>query len=169
MKKHTNRHTLSALAPILLFAVFTTCILIVLLTGANIYKNLLSRDQNAFDQRTTVQYLTTKVRQNDRENGIAVGNFDNNASTITGDTLFLREEIEERIFCTRVYCHDGYLRELFSEEGLLFSPSDGEKILPVKNLAFHLENNFLHINITFDDQTTESLLFQLHSSKEDSQ
>ena len=168
MKKHSNRHTLSSLAPILLFAVFTACVLIVLLTGANIYKNLLSRDQTTFDQRTIVQYLTTKVHQNDRENGISAGNFDIGTSANAGDTLFLCEEIEGRTFCTRIYCHDGYLRELFAEEGLFFSPSDGEKILPATDLAFELENNILHINITFEDQTTESLLFQLRSPKEDS-
>lgn len=168
MKRITNHHTLSSLAPLLLFAVFTTCVLTVLLTGANIYENLLSRDQNTFDQRTAVQYLTTRVHQNDRSAEIYVGDFDAKASSVTGNTLFLCETIEGRTFCTRIYCHDGYLRELFAEEGLEFIPSDGKKILPTADLNFTCSDNLLHIEITFEDHTTESLYLKLRSTQEES-
>ena len=151
MNKQINKTRISSLAPLLLFVVFTTCVLSVLLTGADIYQKFSERDRNIFLHRTAAQYLSTRVRQNDMAGMLFVGDFDNNpdvavpaperasASEISGDTLFLKEELGERTFYTRIYCADGYLQELFAEAGLEFTPSMGVKVLELEKL-YYLQN-----------------------------
>lgn len=173
MNKQANKTTVTALVPLLLFVIFTACILSVLLTGADVYQKLSNRDQVSFQHRTAVQYLTTRIRQSDTVQMLYVGNFEDtplqtnpNAASCSGNTLFLREELGGRIFYTRIYCHDGYLRELFAEEGLNFSPATGEKILEINGLQFTLLDNLLHIDIEYADQTTESLVVYLRRGGE---
>ena len=159
-----NRNPISSLAPLLLFAIFTVCILSVLLTGADTYQNLLLRDQTTFDQRTAVQYLTTRIRQNDSANHIFAGRFEEISQS--GDTLFLKEEIDGKQYLTRIYCHDGYLRELFSPADVVFSPADGEKILKITDLEITLESDMLYIEIVYPDGETSSLTLKLRGGKE---
>ena len=63
MKEQNSKRSISSLAPFILFVILTTCLLSVLLTGADLYQNITKRDQISFDQRTLVQYITTKIRQ----------------------------------------------------------------------------------------------------------
>ena len=158
---HTN-----AIAPLLLFVFFTTCILFVLLTGADTYKNLAQRDRDSFQHRTVAQYLTTRIRQNDALHSIQVSDFSTDHTTSQGDTLILREEIDGRTYYTRIYCYDGYLRELFSPAGLEFSRSDGEAILEVNSLYFTLNQDLLSIQTTYADNSTQTLLLHLRNAKE---
>lgn len=157
MKEQNKKSNLTVLAPLLLFVIFTTCILTVLLTGADIYKKISQRDQNSFQRRTAVQYLTTRLRQSDIAGVVFVEN----------DTLFLREELNGRTYCTRIYCQDGYLCELFSEEGLEISKKFGEPILALNALQFTLLENVLRIEIEHTDNTTETLILNLHCKEED--
>ena len=78
---------------LLLFGVFAVCVLIVLLTGAKAYRGLTERDRTAYDRRTCVQYIATKVRQGDVEGGVTVEPF--------GDTAALC--MRQYGFVTRVY------------------------------------------------------------------
>ena len=169
MRERNNKTTLTALAPLLLFVIFTPCILAVLLTGADIYKKISLRDQNSFRCRTGVQYLTTRLRQNDADSTVFVGDFHTGAADTTlsnGDTLFLREEWDGRTFYTRIYCHEGYLYELFSEETLAVSKKYGEPILEMNALHFSVQGNLLQIEIEHADSTTETLILFLRSEKE---
>ena len=163
MKEKSKKSNLTALAPLLIFLIFTICILTVLLTGADIYKKISLRDQNSFQRRTTVQYLTTRIRQSDTEGMVFVGDFNAEDMGDTGDTLFLKEEINGRTFFTRIYCHEGYLYELFSEAGLETSKQYGEKILKVNALNFTIRGNLLYIEVTHADSEIETLILQLHS------
>ena len=167
MKEKSKKSNLTALAPLLIFLIFTICILTVLLTGADIYKKISLRDQNSFQRRTTVQYLTTRLRQSDSEGMVFVGDFSAENMSDTGDTLFLKEEIKGRTFFTRIYCHEGYLCELFSEAGLETSKQYGEQILKVNDLHFMIRDNLLYVKITHADSETETLVLQLHSWEED--
>ena len=172
MKSETHTRHTSAIAPLLLFVIFTICILSVLLAGTDVYRKLSYRDQNSFQHRTVAQYLTTRIHQSDVIDAISVGDFSaisedrQSNGTITGDTLILREEIHGRIYHTRIYCYEGYLRELFSPAGLDFSPQNGERILEVQDLCFTLQNRLLSIEITYTDNSTETLHLSLHSGEE---
>ena len=183
MNESLTKKSLLSLAPLLLFAVFTACILMVLLSGADIYHKIAKRDQRSINQRTVSQYLTTRLHQSDAADMVSVGSFENpvqsaSSSTPTeatadslsqyqtnlaGDTLYLREELNGRIYYTRIYVHDGMLRELFAADGLTFEPSGGTAILPLKDLHYTLQDQLLTVEITHEDDTTETLYLTLRN------
>lgn len=164
MKEQTTER-ISGLLVLVLLGVFAVCILIVLLTGAKSYGRLAERDNTAFDHRTAAQYLSTKIRQSDSENAIYIGSFDADSAQNEGDTLVLRENIGESEYLTRIYCKDGYLRELFgtAEDGL--QPEDGEKILAAESLHLVQNGRTITVEITNADGETTSLVLTLRSGE----
>lgn len=166
MKEQNSKRSISSLAPFILFVILTTCLLSVLLTGADLYQNITKRDQISFDQRTLVQYITTKIRQNDVLGQIIVSDFDSSSDSSLGNTLHIYETIDGRTFSTRIYYYDGYIYELFSEKGLDFSMSDGQPLLQVKDLSFSLSQDMLKIDIQYDEDQEEVLYIFLRSNEE---
>lgn len=128
-----------AVAALLVFAVFAVGILSVLLGGAGVYERLARRDSRAYESRTAVQYLVTKVRQGEQ--------FPRVEAFGSADALVFSQQIGSREFVTRVYCHDGWLRELFTVAGGQFSPEDGEKILPMQSLSARMEGKLLTVEL----------------------
>jgi len=161
-----SQKNVTTLLPLLLFVIFTTCILFVLLTGADVYRKFSRRDQDNFEKRTTMQYLTTRIRQSDISDAIFVGCFEDINAQAEGDTLFLKEEVNGRTFYTRIYCHEGYLRELFSEDDVSFLPNAGQEILELHDIRFTLQENILYIDVKYKDSSKESLVLHLRSGKE---
>lgn len=136
MKKNVSKITdLLAMA---VFAVFAVCVLLVLLYGARVYGNLTRQGETRFQQRTAAQYVTTRVRQAEK---LSVTDFDG------CEALTIYENIDGESYITRVYCHDGFLRELFCAEDAALSPADGEKIMAADNLCFSIEDSLLKANI----------------------
>lgn len=160
MRKTGTKHHLDGLLALLLFGVFAASILSVLLTGAGVYSRLTQRDQRAYDRRTCVQYLATKVRQAPSGAQVTVGTFGE------GDALILTEDIDGQPYLTRIYCYDGWLRELFSAADDPFAPEDGEKILPAQALALHTDHNLLQIDLTDSSGQTISLTLSPRGGEE---
>lgn len=63
MKRRLTEYRFNGLIALLLFGVFAVCVLGVLLTGADAYRRLTERDKDAYNRRTYVQYMATRVRQ----------------------------------------------------------------------------------------------------------
>ncbi len=162
MKRMIERRHIGWLAVLLLFCIFAGSVLLVLLIGARDYQRLTERDQRGFDQRTAVQYLASRVRAADRARGVAVGPFDGENQE---QTLFLYETVDGERYCTRVYCYDGYLRELFAGEEDSFSPEDGEKILKAQQLKLNMTDHVLALSITAGDGTEQELSLTLRSGR----
>jgi len=166
MQEQVKKNSMSSVAPLLLFAIFATCIVMVLLSGANIYQKLVNRDQASYQHRTTAQYITTRVRQSDCADVAFIGDFSDLSGSEEGNTLFLCEILGGRTFFTRIYCHEGYVRELFSEAGVEFIPADGEKLLEANDLYFSMEDGLLTVSIEHADGLKETVVLSLHSGKE---
>lgn len=137
MKQHKN--LLSGAAALLVLAVFAVGILGTLLGGAGIYRRLTRRDQSAYNSRTLVQYVATRVRQ--APGAVTVADFGG------CDALVIPQQMGEETYITRVYCFDGWLMELFSSENGVFDPQDGEKLLPAQGLELDLETGLLHARV----------------------
>lgn len=151
MKKQPIRHQIDGLIALLLFGVFSVCILAVLLTGADAYRRLTQRDQAAGDRRTCLQYIATRVRQADRLDGVRVEDFNGvNALVFTeGDGCV-----------TRVYCYNGYIMELYAEEDLDLTLEAGESIMAAGDLDFSLANGRLTVS-----QGADQIILSLRSGK----
>lgn len=156
--KEQKFHKLTGLMALLTFAVFTLCLLLVLLSGAKVYRRLAADGARQYTCRTAAQYLTTRVRQAD---SLQVENF---AGT---DALVFPETVNGRAYLTRVYCYDGNLRELFTAREGTFSPEDGEILFPAQALSLTLEKDCLQVVITLPDEKQQSLILYLPAGKGD--
>lgn len=151
MKKRPIRHQIDGLIALLLFGVFSVCILAVLLTGADAYRRLTDRDQAAFDRRTTLQYIATRVRQADRADGVRVDDF-NGVSALVFD--------DGDGYVTRVYCWNGSIMELYAEEALDLTLEAGEPVMEAEAVEFSMEDGRLRVSSGED-----SLILSLRSGK----
>ncbi len=155
MRKHRITHKLDGIAALLLFAVFAVCILAVLLTGAGAYRRLTERDTEAYARRTCVQYLSQRVRQADWEGGVRVEDFGGVPALVLG---------ADQEYVTQVYCHDGWLMELYSAPDSGLTPDAGEKIMEAQGLELALNDGVLGMGVTVEDET-QWLFMELRSGK----
>ena len=158
-KERSNLKTGSLMA-LVLFGLFAVCILFLLLIGADVYQKLTVRDRNTYEMRTAAQYLTTKVRQADKDGCLLVSDFEGL------DALLIREEIEGSVYHTWIYCYDGYIRELFALADSELMPEAGEKILEAEVLTVWQEDLLFHAEITGTDGHVQKLVWSLRSGKE---
>ena len=163
MKTQHRKMDASSLAPLLLFTIFTLCVIFVLLIGAHIYETSVSRGQRSYDQRTVAHYLSNRVRQIDRADAWFVGDFHEAQPLSEGDTLFFREVFQGEVYYTRVYCHEGCLYELSSVAGKGFDPSDGEKILALDALYFRVDDHLLQIRYQYVNGDSDELFLRLRN------
>jgi len=159
MKKRLEKPDMGGLLTLLLLGVFALCVLAVLLTGGDAYRRLTERDRAAWDRRTAAQYLTTRVRQSDRLGAVTVESFGG------ADALVLTEEIDGEPYETRIYCSDGWLRELFAAAGSEFLPEDGEPVLPAEGLILSAEGRALVAELTGPDGAVQRLTLCLRSGE----
>lgn len=143
-----RKHNIDSLIALVLFGVFATCILSVLLTGADAYRRLTARDQESFATRTCLQYVVTKVRQAGSGENVYLSDFDG------VNTLCISENISERTFVTRIYCYDGWLMEIFSSSTKECHPDEGEEVLRADGLDFKLEDGILTIELADGEEKT---------------
>ena len=156
MKKKVTQHHMSGLLMLLLFGVFAVCVLAVLLTGARAYRGLTQRDQAAFDRRTCVQYIATRVRQGDVVGSVTVEPF--------GDTTALALAQDGGLI-TWLYWYDGYLMELYTFADAELSPMDGDQIMPLESLELSLEDGLLTAEIGSGEGVVDTLRLSLRSER----
>lgn len=151
MKTYSEKRSISGLAALILLGVFAAGILSVLLTGVGVYKRLNERDSQAYNSRTCIQYIATKVRQAPAPDAVVVSEFGE------GDCLRIREQINGEEYWTQIYCFDGWLMELFAATGAGLAPENGEKILQVRNLELSWNGAMLQVDL-MDQNGTESAI-----------
>ena len=142
MKNEQKRSPWAALAALMMLALFSVSILWALLSGAGVYSRLTKQSRIHYDSRTAVQYIATKVRQAPSTDAVRAASFGG------ADALCITQSLDGANYITRIYCHNGYLMELFTIDEDGFSPEDGEKILPADNLSITCSDSLLIITLT---------------------
>lgn len=160
MKLDRRHKGISSLAALLMLLVFAVALLAVLLGGANVYDHLTARDSESYDSRTCVQYLTTKVRQSENATAVSLSQFGD------GDCLTITEHINGTAFTTQVYCHDGWLMELFTVKDAGLTPESGSKILKAQGLTLTQEGSLLHMDLVDGNGTPSSVSLHLRGGEE---
>ena len=154
-----KKNQLSGVLVLLVFAVFGVSVLLVLLTGADVVRTLSERDQESYDRRTTMQYITTRVRQADEAGMVSVRRMEDR------DVLVLSQDIEDIRYETLVYAYDGALRELFVEAEFGMELEFGEVILPLEDLCFEDEGTHIRAELTFADGNRQGMILALRSER----
>lgn len=157
MKRKNDLQSLSTLVSLGLLAVFAVLILSVLLGGAGIYRRLTRQGQHQFDSRTCIQYIATKVRQ--APEGVQADTFE------TVDALVIPQTYGDVPYLTRVYCYDGWLMELFTPASGEFSPEDGQRLMPARELSFSIEEGLLKAQLTDESGGERTLLLELRTGE----
>ena len=123
---------------LLCLTVFALCLLLVLLSGASCYRALVERSEASYARRTALQYLTTRVRQAER---VHIGELEG------CEALILEEELDGECYTTRVYCYEGWLRELYTVPGAELPARAGTPILETGELSLRQEGSLLTVTL----------------------
>lgn len=112
-----------------LFIVYAICIMIVLLTGAKIYKGIHDRGTEAYNNRINNQYIVNHIRQS---KDVSIEDF--------GDSQALVLYDYNEGYVTKIYYYDGFIMELFTLEDSDMTPSAGTKIAQADSFEKQKDN-----------------------------
>ena len=130
MTKTTRSSRIDTVFVLIIFCVFAISVLMVLMLGADIYKNMTDISREGYDERTGLSYIWTKVKNNDEAGRIHLSDF-HGVSALCFD-----EEFDSSTYRTMIYYYDGWVYELFYDISLDFLPSDGAQIIEISDLKF---------------------------------
>ena len=151
MKGKNNFKTVDILFALVLFVIFAVAVLMVLLSGARIYRDSVDSMAAQYEERTSISYIVTKLRGHDATGRISIGSVDDS------DALFMSEEIDGVIYETVIYLHEGKIMEYFGVHDPNFHPSFGSVILEAKALTFEKDDDgFIRIAYETDDGLFEA-------------
>ncbi|MDR1815335.1 MAG: DUF4860 domain-containing protein [Clostridiales Family XIII bacterium] len=128
MNNRSGRHSFNLVFTILLLGIFALAAIFVAVLGAKVYANSAEKLQDNFDTRTSLVYLTEKVRT------AGGGSVEVIALDGTGDTaLVIPQEIDGTVYESWIYIYEGELCESVIAQGSQMLPAAGQKIMPLKS------------------------------------
>jgi len=136
--KTPSKRRIDTIFVLIIFSVFALSVLMVLMLGARVYKSMTDIAKERQDERTLLSYVWTKVKINDKNGSIRIGEY------FGLNVLCFDEEYEQTMYTTAIYLHDGWVYELYTETSLLaesdpqhgFAPEDGVKVMGIESLEF---------------------------------
>lgn len=169
MKQEKN-FIVDVLFVLALFGVFTVSALMLVTVGADVYRHTVEDMDSNYETRTSVAYITEKIRQSDitlpkeySQQSIALGTL---ADT---PALILTQDINGELYSTYLYLHDGYLKELFIKSGSYPGENAlaaGQEIFPLEDLSMKQSaSNLLSFQLTTLDGESHSFCVSLRSSQ----
>lgn len=139
-----NRKIIQSLDTVLalsVFCLFAVCSLFLILIGSNVYRGIVNSMDSNSEIRTSLSYVSNKVRSADRNevslqsaNGLQI--------------LVIANQYGGEKYNTYIYQYDGCLMELFSKADKAFTPGGGDKITPVAAFTITKKGNMLYLSAT---------------------
>lgn len=149
-----KQHIVDIVFVLCLFCVFAILSLFVVVMGASVYKGI-SKDMTAnYNVRSSLTYLTEKIRQNDSAASAQIG-------TLGGETaLVLTEVVQDREYETWIYVSDGALYEVAVTAGTQVSLGDGQMVTELSDFEIErLDDHLMRIRaVDLDGNTFETML-----------
>lgn len=143
-------HSLDTVLTLVLFALFSCCLLMVLILGAQSYQRVVTASQESYEERTCLQYIATKVNHYSGKDAVTVTAFGD------GSALALRETIDGYNYITYLYLHDGNVKELFCEADVDLSPEAGFSIMEIEHFSVEeISSNLLRLSCTGSGGTAQ--------------
>ena len=137
MSKLSRGRSIDTIFVLIVFSVFALSVLMVLMLGASVYRNINEISNDGQLENTALSYVWTKTKNFDIAGSIHVGDFQGVSA------LFIDEKLGDTYYRTAIYHYDGWLCELFSEAALEFSPADGVRVIRVDEMHFESAGNGL--------------------------
>lgn len=123
----------------LLFALFVIALLLAVVAGTNVYRNLNDVRSGADEARLGLTLLANNVRANDAANAIAAG------TGPEGRSLVLVERLDSGTYETRIYRHEGNIVEEYALADAAYTPEKAVVICPSDVFDFSYGNGLLTI------------------------
>ena len=160
-KSRENQHMIDILFVLSLFCVFAVSSVVIILFGAHIYRSTVSQMDDNYTARTSIAYITEKIRQADEKNAIEIRN--ENGHQI----LMMTTMIDDTAYATSLYEYDGWLYELFARTDIELPLDAGQPIMEIHELTFSQISPRL-LSVSFVDGTGDStsLYISTHSNTE---
>lgn len=144
MKPHfVKKHPADFLFSLALFFLFTGLGILLILTGARVYRHCASQLEGNYTIRTGLAYVTEKIRQSDEAGCIRL------AQIGSIPALLLSREIKGEMYFTYIYEDDGYLKELFISADAQASPDMGTALLEISDFEIEpVEGGFFRCTVS---------------------
>lgn len=157
MKQNTSvrRPIVDFLFTLSLFCVFAATAFLVVIIGANAYRTIVQHMDDTYSARTSLAYVTEKIRQHDAEGMLSLA--ERNGDTV----LILHDRTEDASYDTYIYPYDNAVCELVLREGAEFSPEQGDPVVQVNNFAIK-ETGSGFLNLSAEDKDGNTVSFYLH-------
>ena len=123
----------------LLFALFVIALLLAIVAGTNVYRNLNDVRSGADEARLGLTLLANNVRANDAADTIAAG------TGPEGRSLVLVERLDSGTYETRIYRHEGNIVEEYALADAAYTPEKAVVICPSDVFDFSYGNGLLTI------------------------
>lgn len=140
-----------------LFALFAISSVVLILFGADIYKKTVSRMDSNYASRTSVAYITEKIRQSDQYDSISIDN------SLGYERLMMTEDINGITYANSLYEYDGFLYELFARTDIYLPIDAGQSVIAIKDLKFELvSDSLLKVDYTDEADEPKTIYITLH-------
>jgi hypothetical protein len=157
MRNENKRHMIDILFVLSLFCVFAISSVVLILFGADIYKKTVSRMDSNYASRTSVAYITEKIRQSDQYDSIMIDDSQGY------ERLMMTQEIDGLTYATSLYEYDGYLYELFARTDIELPIDAGQQVIAISGLKFELlSDSLLKIDYTDESDNAQTIYVSLH-------
>lgn len=144
-----SKHLMDLLFTVALLGVFAVTALMVVIMGANVYKKTVERMDEGFALRTSISYISQKVRQNDVQNAVSIGEVEG------AQALVLSQTVGGQVYQTWIYYDSGALREVFVKAGSEVKASDGQPIVELGGFVIAEAPNGMHTFTMIDNNQNE--------------
>lgn len=149
-----NTHIVDIIFILSLFCIFTASALLVVLMGADVYQGITKDMDYNYSSRSSISYVTEKIRQHDSEGQVFVGNLEGEPA------LILTQNYNNEIYETWIYRDGNHLKEIMVAAGTPVNSGDGQELMEVSD--FQLEAADQSIRIAAADEEgkwSESLVY----------
>ena len=152
-------HMIDVLFVMALFCVFAVTSLLVVLFGADVYRDIAEDMATNNGIRTSLNYVTEKVRQSDGLGNIHIGMRDGEGA------LVLERTNGEDTLQTHIYLEDGILHEITVIKGLDIGEWLGQPVMELKGFSLQkLGEHVLEIRVKDQEGVEYKTIVTLRSA-----
>lgn len=158
MEVKQQKHIIDILFVLTLFGLFALSAIFLISVGADVYSKTVEHMDESFDARTSMAYITEKIRQSDKSSSLSVELWENR------DAIIITTQNADMNYYTYLYEHDGFLKELMVREDIPLGPEAGVKILPVTDFTLTpINDKLMNCQISVKEDQTYDLWISVHS------
>lgn len=163
MEKTTNYapsiNRVSGLMIFFLVAMLAVFSLIAVMLGIQIYNNVVTTAESNSAVRTSLAYVSTKIRANDEAGMVELRNIDGL------DVIVLGADRDGTIYNTYIYYTDGALREYYANAENDFNPIYGTVIAKVSRFEMSLDGNLFCFTTVDEEGVSHDMHVYIHSEQ----